>query len=155
MRGRVMGIYTLVFLGGTPFISPLLGLIAERFGGGAPLVLGGLVSAIGAVALGAWIARTARVHVELRVHPVPHVHVVNPDVDDPDDEHLSQTIAVSMERMAGSARRSVRGPARVARRAGRAVSGAGRTVRRRSGAPRNRASATRASHPRASARRRA
>jgi MFS family permease len=155
MRGRVMGIYTLVFLGGTPFISPLLGLLAERLGGGAPLVLGGLVSAVGAVVLGGWIARTARVHVELRVHPVPHVHVVNPEVDDPDDEHLSQTIAVSMERMAGSARRSVRAPARVARRAGRAMSGAGRTVRRRSAAPRSRARAARAAHPRASARRRA
>ncbi len=155
MRGRVMGIYTLVFLGGTPFISPVLGLIAERFGGGAPLILGGLVSAVGAVVLGSWIARTGRVHVELRVHPVPHVHVVNPEVDDPDDEHLSQTIATSVERMAGSARRTVRAPAWVARRAGRAMTGAGRGARRHPGAPRNRVHATRAAQPRASAKRRA
>jgi MFS family permease len=116
MRGRVMGIYTLVFLGGTPFISPLLGVVAERFGGGAPLIVGGVISAVGAIVLGGWIARTSRVHVELRVHPVPHVHVVNPEVDNPDDEHLSQSIATSMERMANSARRTLQAPARAARR---------------------------------------
>jgi hypothetical protein len=29
----VMSIYTLAFLGGTPFISPVLGVLAEHFGG--------------------------------------------------------------------------------------------------------------------------
>lgn len=32
IRGRVMGIYQLVFLGGTPFTSPLIGLASETFG---------------------------------------------------------------------------------------------------------------------------
>lgn len=44
MRGRVMGLYVLLFLGGTPVGAPLLGLLAERLGGRAPLVLGGLVT---------------------------------------------------------------------------------------------------------------
>jgi MFS family permease len=37
LRGRVMGIYTLVFLGGTPLGSLLAGWLAERFG--APITL--------------------------------------------------------------------------------------------------------------------
>lgn len=82
MRGRVMGIYTLAFLGGTPFISPLLGVLAVHFGGGAPLVLGGVVSALAAIVLGGWIARTSDVHVELRARPVPHMHLVNAATDD-------------------------------------------------------------------------
>lgn len=44
MRGRVMGLYILLFLGGTPVGAPLLGLLAERLGGRAPLVLGGIVT---------------------------------------------------------------------------------------------------------------
>jgi len=32
LRGRVMGIYLLVFLGGTPIGSPLIGYMAEKFG---------------------------------------------------------------------------------------------------------------------------
>ena len=32
MRGRVMGLYMLVFLGGTPLGSPLAGWVAEEFG---------------------------------------------------------------------------------------------------------------------------
>lgn len=32
LRGRVMGIYLLIFLGGTPFGSPLIGMMAEKVG---------------------------------------------------------------------------------------------------------------------------
>jgi MFS family permease len=46
MRGRVMGIYMLLFLGGTPLGGPLLGMLAERFGGRAPLVVGGVVTVV-------------------------------------------------------------------------------------------------------------
>ncbi|GAA2545616.1 MFS transporter [Pseudonocardia hydrocarbonoxydans] len=44
MRGRVMGLYILLFLGGTPVGAPLLGLLAESWGGRSPLVLGGVVT---------------------------------------------------------------------------------------------------------------
>ncbi|MBC8091846.1 MAG: MFS transporter [Pseudonocardia sp.] len=46
MRGRVMGLYILLFLGGTPVGAPLLGVLAERLGGRAPLVLGGAVTVV-------------------------------------------------------------------------------------------------------------
>ncbi|HEX3732683.1 MAG TPA: MFS transporter [Mycobacteriales bacterium] len=49
MRGRVMGLYMLVFLGGTPIGSPLLGALGERFGGRAPTVFGGIASVLAVV----------------------------------------------------------------------------------------------------------
>ena len=52
MRGRVMGVYMLVFLGGAPIGSPLIGWIAEQFGPRMSLISGGLVSAIAAIAAG-------------------------------------------------------------------------------------------------------
>jgi MFS family permease len=42
VRGRVMGIYTLVFFGGTPVGAPLIGWAADRFGPRSGLVGGGL-----------------------------------------------------------------------------------------------------------------
>lgn len=44
MRGRVMGIYMLCFLGGTPLGSPVLGWLADVLDPRAPLVIGGVVS---------------------------------------------------------------------------------------------------------------
>jgi MFS family permease len=119
MRGRVMSIYTLAFLGGTPFISPVLGVLAEHFGGGAPLLVGGIVSAAAAIVLGSWIARSHHVQVELRIRPIPHVHLANPLA--PDEENISASVAQSMQAIAGSARRTVRPAAAGMRRAGRVV----------------------------------
>jgi MFS family permease len=44
MRGRVMALYLLVFLGGTPLGSPMAGWIAEQFGPRMSMVCGGLIS---------------------------------------------------------------------------------------------------------------
>lgn len=44
MRGRVMGIYMLCFLGGTPLGSPVLGWLADVLDPRAPLLFGGVVS---------------------------------------------------------------------------------------------------------------
>lgn len=126
MRGRVMGIYIVAFLGGTPFFSPVLGVLASHFGGGAPLVFGGVVSALSAVVLGGWLMRTSHVHLQVRVSPVLHVHLQNPVTDD-DDEHLSETLAHSFHRIGGGARKTVRPAVRAVRRASRA----GRRVVRR------------------------
>ncbi|NMI01930.1 MFS transporter [Pseudonocardia sp. K10HN5] len=57
MRGRVMGLYMLLFLGGTPLGGPLLGVLAEHFGGRAPLVLGGLVTVASVLVVGAVLLR--------------------------------------------------------------------------------------------------
>lgn len=60
MRGRVMGLYILLFLGGTPVGAPLLGLLAERFGGRSPLVFGGAVTVVSVLVVGAVLARRVR-----------------------------------------------------------------------------------------------
>jgi MFS family permease len=63
MRGRVMGLYMLVLLGGTPVGGPVLGWLAEVLGGRAPLVIGGVATVatvVVAAGLLAWQARRAR-----------------------------------------------------------------------------------------------
>ncbi|WNV82042.1 MFS transporter [Umezawaea sp. Da 62-37] len=49
MRGRVMGLYMLVFLGGTPLGGPVMGWLAEQYTGRAPLVAGGVISVVTAL----------------------------------------------------------------------------------------------------------
>lgn len=49
VRGRVMALYVLVFLGGTPAGAPLIGVVAEHFGPRASLTVGGVVCAVSAV----------------------------------------------------------------------------------------------------------
>src|SRR5580692_5761420 len=57
VRGRVMGLYMLVFLGGTPLGSPLVGWAAEQFGARAGLIGGGVISAAAAVGVAFLLAR--------------------------------------------------------------------------------------------------
>jgi MFS family permease len=49
MRGRVMGLYMLVFLGGNPVGGPMTGWLAEQFGGRSPFLVGGVVSVLAAL----------------------------------------------------------------------------------------------------------
>ncbi|NDU74903.1 MFS transporter [Actinomadura sp. DSM 109109] len=57
MRGRVMALYMLVFLGTNPLGAPAVGWLAEHFGARASLVLGGLISVVAALAVGALALR--------------------------------------------------------------------------------------------------
>jgi MFS family permease len=57
MRGRVMGLYLLVFLGGVPLGSPLVGWIAEQFGPRMSLIFGGLISVAATAAAATMLAR--------------------------------------------------------------------------------------------------
>jgi MFS family permease len=57
MRGRVMGIYMLVFLGGTPLGSPLTGWVAQQFGTRMALAAGGIISVVATIAIGFAVAR--------------------------------------------------------------------------------------------------
>ena len=45
VRGRVMALYVLVFMGGTPIGAPLIGALAEAFGPRSSIVFGGAVVA--------------------------------------------------------------------------------------------------------------
>jgi MFS family permease len=75
MRGRVMSIYMLVFLGMAPIGAPLVGFLADAFGPRAGLGIGGAVTVVVVLAIAALLARRLGV----RVRPCarrPYVEVV-------------------------------------------------------------------------------
>jgi predicted MFS family arabinose efflux permease len=57
MRGRVMALYLVCFMGGTPFGAPLVGWVAEVAGPRWGMIGGGLVCLASVLALAAWVAR--------------------------------------------------------------------------------------------------
>ncbi len=59
MRGRVMALWAVAFLGSTPIGGPIAGFVADQFGGRAGLLLGA-VACLLAAALGAFIAHRQR-----------------------------------------------------------------------------------------------
>jgi MFS family permease len=69
MRGRVMGLYMLVFLGGTPIGSPLAGWVAEVFGPRMVLVSGGVISLAATVAVGLVLAHRGGVSARSYLRP--------------------------------------------------------------------------------------
>ena len=57
MRGRVMALYLMCFMGGTPFGAPAIGWVAEAFGPRWGMVGGGIISALAAAVIGLVLAR--------------------------------------------------------------------------------------------------
>ncbi len=68
MRGRVMSLYMMVFVGGTPLGGPVMGWITDTFGARIGFLSGGVIAAAGAVAVGLGLARAGglRLRVNLR-----------------------------------------------------------------------------------------
>jgi MFS family permease len=69
MRGRVMALYFMCFLGGTPVGAPLIGLISEHLGAPWGLILGGAICAVAGLGAAAYLARGRRVRLEARLTP--------------------------------------------------------------------------------------
>ncbi|TDD47193.1 MFS transporter [Kribbella antibiotica] len=65
LRGRVSGIYNLVFIGGGAIGGPLVGLIAQNFGARVSLALAGLVPAIATILIGLRLRKDGRFRVVL------------------------------------------------------------------------------------------
>ena len=81
MRGRVMALYIMVFLGGTPIGAPFIGWIAEVAGPRWSLITGGVASVGAAVVAALYLARKEKLRVEphlLRRHPHVHVRATQP-----------------------------------------------------------------------------
>lgn len=57
MRGRVMALYMMVFMGGAPLGAPIAGWITDAYGVRAGLAVGGAVTAAAAVTVGLVLAR--------------------------------------------------------------------------------------------------
>ncbi|MFF7981219.1 MFS transporter [Streptomyces sp. NPDC007901] len=60
LRGRVLSVYFLVLLGGTPVGAPLVGLVSDALGARFTLVLGGVISLVTALALSVLFASRNR-----------------------------------------------------------------------------------------------
>ncbi|HZK04460.1 MAG TPA: MFS transporter [Actinomycetaceae bacterium] len=78
VRGRVMSLYLMVFLGSTPIASPLMGWIADTFGARVSVALGGIVTMLAALGAMLWAWRRWGVRVEWVVRPRPAMQVINP-----------------------------------------------------------------------------
>lgn len=68
MRGRVMSLFMMVFVGGTPLGAPVVGWITDAFGARIGFLAGGLVSMVSAVVIGLILARVGglRLKIDLR-----------------------------------------------------------------------------------------
>jgi MFS family permease len=69
MRGRVMALYFMCFMGGTPVGAPLIGWISEHLGAPLGLIVGGGVCVVAGLAAAAFLARGRRVRLEGRLAP--------------------------------------------------------------------------------------
>jgi MFS family permease len=123
MRGRVLALYSMVFLGSTPIGGPLSGWVAETWSPRLALLVGGIAALIAAV-----VARAAF----SRAHTRPTQAAIS-RVDDEHDSTPARPPDCADSRRAGAARggRVVPGPKRLAHRLDRGVLG-GRLSRKSS-----------------------
>ena len=68
LRGRVMSLYMLVFMGGTPLGSVVVGWITEQWGAPVALMVSGTICMLAAAAVAVLAARSAGVSVHLNLH---------------------------------------------------------------------------------------
>ena len=77
MRGRVMSLFMMVFVGGTPLGAPLVGWVTDTFGARVGFALGGLVSALAAATVGLILARVGGLRLSVGWHHGhPHIRFV-------------------------------------------------------------------------------
>ncbi|MER7839329.1 MFS transporter [Streptomyces sp. NPDC096040] len=68
MRGRVMALYMMVFLGGSPVGAPIAGWITDAYGVRAGLAVGGAIAAAAAVVIGLVLARLGNLRLSVGWH---------------------------------------------------------------------------------------
>ena len=76
VRGRVMSLYMLVFAGGTPIGSPIVGAITEHWGPAVALVVSGLICLIATIGCVVLAARQSGVKVVVDLHRDAERHLV-------------------------------------------------------------------------------
>lgn len=75
LRGRVMALYAMVMMGGTPIGSPILGWVGETFGAPWTLIAGGAFSALGALGSALVLARRRGIEISPTLYPRPHLEI--------------------------------------------------------------------------------
>ncbi|MQA93270.1 MAG: MFS transporter [Streptosporangiales bacterium] len=81
VRGRVMGLYLLIFAGTTPLGAPIVGWLAELFGPRMSLIAGGVISLIGSVVVGLLLARQQQLRLRPALLPYPRLRVLRASAD--------------------------------------------------------------------------
>ncbi|MDQ0775472.1 MFS family permease [Streptomyces aurantiacus] len=77
MRGRVMALFMMVFMGGTPLGAPVVGWITDAYGPRVGFAAGGVVSALAAATVGLALARVGGLRLSVGWHNGhPHVRFV-------------------------------------------------------------------------------
>jgi len=79
MRGRVMSLYLIVFLGATPIGSPIVGWVAETFGPRWSVGIGAISALLVASAAAIWAIRNWDLEVRYHLLKGPHLEVRWPD----------------------------------------------------------------------------
>jgi MFS family permease len=69
MRGRVMSLYMMVFVGGTPIGGPVMGWVTDTYGARVGFLSGGLISAAGAAGVGLVLARAGGLRLRVTLRP--------------------------------------------------------------------------------------
>ncbi|MCG2802865.1 MAG: MFS transporter [Cellulomonas sp.] len=82
VRGRVMSLYLMVFLGATPIGSPVVGWIGETYGPRWSIGIGAVTALVVAVGATVWVLRTWHVRVRYHVTTRPHLEVRYPERTD-------------------------------------------------------------------------
>ncbi|WTP55002.1 MFS transporter [Streptomyces tauricus] len=68
MRGRVMALFMMVFMGGTPLGAPVVGWITDAYGPRVGFAMGGVVSALAAATVGLALARVGGLRLSVGWH---------------------------------------------------------------------------------------
>ncbi|MBW8792799.1 MAG: MFS transporter [Streptomyces sp.] len=68
MRGRVMALYMMVFMGGSPIGAPIAGWITDTYGVRAGLAVGGAIAAAAAIVIGLVLARAGNLRLSVGWH---------------------------------------------------------------------------------------
>ncbi|WP_298801918.1 MFS transporter [uncultured Pseudokineococcus sp.] len=79
MRGRVMALYMMIFMGGTPIGSPLIGLVGDVFGARWTIYVGGISALVAVAGAVLWVQRRDHLRIRYSLREQPHLQVLHPD----------------------------------------------------------------------------
>ncbi|MER5210065.1 MFS transporter [Streptomyces sp. NPDC002838] len=90
MRGRVMALYMMVFLGGSPVGAPIVGWVTDTYGARVGLAAGGAVAATAAAVIGLILARVGNLRLSVGWNGGhPHVRFVPRDQREEREDQLA------------------------------------------------------------------
>jgi len=83
MRGRVMALYLVVFMGGTPLGSPLIGWIGLAWGPRWTILVGSVATGLAVLAAMLYLVRSEDMHVSYHRQHRPRLRVVRGEISEP------------------------------------------------------------------------